>query len=216
MRAVLRAMAVPEGVVGDAVTIVSELAANAFVHGFDDQSPDAPPELVMYRRDVEIVTKVFDSAPWIGRLPRRCVRPDLYAESGRGLEMVNALTAEHGGSWGVHRTRSRLSAAAVSGKVAYFALPIPEPHPVVRSAPDCRTAGRVLEAALMARGLKPVHRCEGLGMAVLSVRPEITVFARQGGFSLTTPLTGTVRYPLAEVVEVSEVVVWCNEELDAG
>ncbi|MDL4773793.1 hypothetical protein [Actinomadura xylanilytica] len=53
-------------------------------------------------------------------------------------------------------------------------------------------------------------------MAVLSVRPEITVFARQGGFSLTTPLTGTVRYPLAEVVEVSEVVVWCNEELDAG
>jgi hypothetical protein len=52
-------------------------------------------------------------------------------------------------------------------------------------------------------------------MAVLSVRAEITVWARQNTIILTTPLTGTICYPLTDVVELAEVIVQCNEDLNA-
>lgn len=165
----------------------------------------------------EVVTKVFDSGPWKGPLPRRCVRPAPEKESGRGLQMVDALTTEHGGSWGVHRSRSWLKAPPVSGKVAYFVLPVPKGcGGDAAVAHDGRTAARALIGALGERGLGPLHGCEGWNMAVLSVRAEITVWVRPEGISLTTPLTGTVCYPLTDVAEVAEVIVRCNEDLDAG
>ncbi|MFD0684183.1 ATP-binding protein [Actinomadura fibrosa] len=209
----LQSPAARDVVVDDAVTIVSELATNAFVHGVPGRPPDGPgPELVMYvrRARTEIVTQVFDSGPWKGRLPRTCVRSDLATESGRGLQLVDALTAEHGGSWGVHRSRSRL---ATVPEVAYFVQPVPEGG---RSGQvDLDSGGRALGAALRARGLGPLHGCEGWDMAVLSVRAAITVWVRSSTISLITPLTGTVRYPLVDVADVVEGIVRCNEDLDA-
>ncbi|MGI5164083.1 ATP-binding protein [Spirillospora sp. CA-253888] len=222
VRAVMRALLVPEPLVSDAATMVSELATNVFVHALDGRPPPTMPlaglpELYMYRRgnEPELVIKVYDSAPWRGAFPSEPLRPGWGAESGRGFEVVNALTAEHGGRWGVHRSRSWLGAAPLSGKVSYFTLPVPWSQGVQAPVRDARQAARELEAVLATRGLGPLTRCEGWDMAVVSVRAEITVWARPRGIFLTTPCTGTVRHHLDEVTEVAEVIVRCNEDLDA-
>ncbi|MFC5750356.1 ATP-binding protein [Actinomadura rugatobispora] len=216
VREALRALHVSDEMTDDACTIVSELASNAFVHALDGVVPVAGlPELWVYRRNsrAEVVTKVFDSAPWKGTLPLGRLRPPVGSERGRGFEIVDALTREHGGSWGVHRTRSRLGEMPVSGKVVYFTLPVPAAEGGVGRS--CRAVVRELEAALALRGLGPLHGCEGWNMAVLSVRAEITVWARRDHVVLTTPQTGIRRFSLDDVVEIAEVIVQCGEELDA-
>ncbi|MEV5572903.1 hypothetical protein AB0L06_22895 [Spirillospora sp. NPDC052269] len=173
------------------------------------------PELSVYRRGekAQLVAQVFDVAPWKGASPWTASRAPLDSEGGRGLEVVDALAAEHGGEWGVHRSRSRLGGLPASGKVAYFALPVGAawPFPLV----DVGPALRRLEAALVARGLGSMHRSEGWNMGVLSVRAEITVWARPHGFHLTTPSVGTTRHALGEITELAELIVRCNEDLDA-
>ncbi|MFD0856789.1 hypothetical protein ACFQ07_31440 [Actinomadura adrarensis] len=72
-----------------------------------------------------------------------------------------------------------------------------------------------LEHILAGCGIKGIHRCQDWGMAVLSVRAEITVWARRHGFMLTTPCTGNAWYPLWDVTEVAEVIMRCHEELEA-
>lgn len=225
VRRVLQALQLPEEMITDATTVVSELAANVHEHTLGGRSPAsgpmvALPELYLYRRGVqpEIVVKVFDSASWRGGLRRAGLRPDIAAESGRGLEIVDGLVQEHGGQWGVHRTRSRLASTPVSGKVAYFTLPVPVVSPVFGFTParlDSAQAIRELERALGARGLGISHHCEAANTAVLSVRPEITVCARQDVFCVTMPSVGTVHHPLTDVTEVAEAIVQCNEDLNA-
>ncbi|MBW8484889.1 ATP-binding protein [Actinomadura parmotrematis] len=215
VRGTARELGLAGGLARDAVTMVSELATNAFVHALGKDV--AAPELYAYRRGAapELVVKVFDGGGWRGEFPRAPFRPPPDAEGGRGLEMVNALVVEHGGQWGVHRSRSWRGVMAAPGKVAYFAVPVPG---VWSSGPepDCQAVGRELEGLLRARGFARLHRCEGWNMAVLSVRPEITVWVRRHGILLTQPGTGTVRYPLGEVAEVTEAIVRCDGELGAG
>ncbi|WP_285496746.1 hypothetical protein [Actinomadura sp. NBRC 104425] len=71
------------------------------------------------------------------------------------------------------------------------------------------------EAELAARGLERLHRCEGWNMAVLSVRAEITVWARPQVITVTMPLTGTARFALTDVTELAEPIGQCNEDLNA-
>ncbi|MEU6035909.1 hypothetical protein ABZ801_10905 [Actinomadura sp. NPDC047616] len=52
-------------------------------------------------------------------------------------------------------------------------------------------------------------------MAVLSVRAEITVWARPQVITVTMPLTGTARFALTDVTELAELIVQCNEDLNA-
>ncbi|GAA4141413.1 ATP-binding protein [Actinomadura keratinilytica] len=219
VRETLRALLIPEEMVGDAATMVSELATNVLVHVLRDRCrPPGQPELWMYRRGKapQIVTKVFDDGPWKGAVPHQPLRPPPGAEGGRGLELVNGLTGEHGGEWGVHRTRSRLGCPPGCGKAVYFALPAPEDSPA--SLPlirrGCREASRDLEAALRARGLGPLHRSEGWDMSVLSVRAGVTVWARDGGLAVTTP-AGMLRFPPGDVTEAAETIVCHCEDLDA-
>jgi anti-sigma regulatory factor (Ser/Thr protein kinase) len=225
VREVLRALLMPAELVCDATTVVSELATNVFAHALGGRASAAVPvaalpELYLYRRGIqpEIVVKVFDSAPWQGAFPPRPPRPGPAAESGRGLHIVNGLVREHGGHWGVHRTRSRLAPTPVPGKAAYFTLPIPPACPALSPdppRPDCAQAARELEKALAARGLNRMRRCEAANIAVLSVRAEITVWARQNAFWVTMPTTGTLRHPLSDITEVTEAIVHCNEDLNA-
>ncbi|RAY17012.1 hypothetical protein DPM19_02285 [Actinomadura craniellae] len=225
VKGVLLALLMPEELVRDATTIVSELATNVFTHALGGRAPAATPipalpELHLYRRGVrpQIVVKVFDTSPWRGAFPPGPLRPGPEAESGRGLGIVDALVREHSGRWGVHRTRSRLAPTPTSGKAAYFALPVPLAAPALSPAPsrpDCAQAARQLENALAARGLLRMHRCEAGNMAVLSIRTEITVWARDNAFHVTMPTTGTVRYPLSDITEVTEAIVHCNEDLNA-
>ncbi|TDC91401.1 hypothetical protein E1285_13015 [Actinomadura sp. 7K507] len=214
-------MLLPGDLVDDAVTMVSELATNVFVHALGGRAlgsmPTAGlPELQIYGRGqgAEVVVRVFDSASWCGTVPSGAnLRPPVEAEGGRGLEVVNALAVEHGGRWGAHRSRSRLGSVPVSGKVVYFALPVQVPWFPPRR--DCHEAARALRRLLAARGIGPLHLSDGWRMAVLSVRAEITVWVRDGTFFATLPPAGVLRLPVCDVVEVAEEIVRCNEDLDA-
>src|SRR5262249_17875076 len=145
-RTVFGAVGMPAEVTYDVAMAMSELATNVYVHAFGGAAPKAPPvaglpEIWAYLRwgsHPEVVLKVFDSAPWHGSMPEGPLRPPPAAESGRGLAVVNALAAEYGGRWGIHRTRSRLGGFPVPGKAVFLAVPIP---------PDCP-----------ARSLRPVTK----------------------------------------------------------
>ncbi|TDC53056.1 hypothetical protein E1281_18260 [Actinomadura sp. KC345] len=174
------------------------------------------PELQIYGRGgwPEIVVRVFDSASWCGTVPSgERLRPPVEAEGGRGLELVNALAVEHGGRWGAHRSRSRLGSVPVSGKVVHFALPVRVPWCPPRR--DCHEAARELRRLLAARGIGPLHLNDGLRMAVLSVRAEITAWVRDETFFVTLPSSGAVCRPVCDIVEVTEGIVRCNEDLGA-
>lgn len=118
VRSLLTELGLPPTTIYDAAVTASELATNIHLHA---THPTAPPELWAHLRHSEIVFEFYDSAPWHGH-PPRTAPPD--AENGRGFEVVNALTAEHHGSWGIHPAHSRLTADPIPGKAVYFTLPL--------------------------------------------------------------------------------------------
>ncbi|MFD0903025.1 ATP-binding protein [Actinomadura sediminis] len=220
VRDVLAGLGLPGGLVGDAVTMVSELATNVFVHTLGGRvlgvAPTAGlPEVRIYGREsgTELVVKVFDSGPWIGAPPCGDLRPDAGAEGGRGLEIVDALVREHGGRWGLHRSRASLGPAPVSGKVVYFGLPVDGRLPAA-PVPDCRRAVAELARELAARGIERTNLSVGWGMAVLSVRAGITAWVRDGVVSVTLPPVGTRAFAASDLADVAEEIVRCGEEMD--
>jgi hypothetical protein len=81
------------------------------------------------RPAIQLVVKVFDPWPeWNDRQPPGRTPPDAQAESGRGLALVAALSAE----WGRHRSLARLTPRPIRGKAVYFAVPLS--HTVVQPA----------------------------------------------------------------------------------
>jgi hypothetical protein len=158
--------------------------------------------------------KVFDTEPWRGPAGESSTRPALTAEGGRGLEVVHALTAEHGGRWGVHRTRSRLSACPVPGKAVFLAVPVPARPPHVVRSPDEVADG--VYALLMARGLGRLERSSGHGMTVICVRAGVHVWVRADSISYCVPAHRGVRLGPYDVVEVVEQVVRHCADLDAA
>lgn len=81
----------------DAAVIVSELVTNALCHGVHDMNwHDGPGhdrvELILFRRPGEMVCAVTDP----GAEAPVMAAPDLCAEAGRGLHVIEALAA----SWG--------------------------------------------------------------------------------------------------------------------
>ncbi|OLT25091.1 hypothetical protein BJF79_13090 [Actinomadura sp. CNU-125] len=219
VRDVLAELRLPDGLVEDSVTMVSELATNVFVHTLGGRvlsiTPTVGlPEVRIYGREsgTELVVKVFDSGSWIGAPPRGALRPEAGAEGGRGLEIVDALVREHGGRWGLHRSRSSLGLAPVPGKVVYFGLPGRLP---VAPVDDCIRTVRELARMLAAQGIERTHLSVGWGMAVLSVRAGITAWARDGGVSVTLPPVGTRKFAMSDLADVAEEIVRCGEDLDA-
>jgi hypothetical protein len=115
-RMVASGLALEPDAVDDGVTMVSELAANT-LHAQQGHPAPANPELWLYLRGrgprAELVCKVFDSIPgWVrGHAPGRSIaRAPAESMSGRGLEVVHALSA---GRWGHHLSRARLTARAL-------------------------------------------------------------------------------------------------------
>ena len=88
----------------DAAVIVSELATNAVRHGRRGRSGAVHDriELVWWRRSGQVVCAVTDP----GAEPPVLVQPDPFAEDGRGLLMVQALSS----SWGWTRLGGRRKA----------------------------------------------------------------------------------------------------------
>ncbi|MFE4666640.1 ATP-binding protein [Streptomyces sp. NPDC056716] len=97
-----------EAVLDDAVLVLSELATNAVLH---TGTPEV--RVAMVTRDSYLCITVTDGMPGAATL-----RPsDGSSESGRGLGLVAAIAAEHGGTWGVdgagERTWCRLALPGV-------------------------------------------------------------------------------------------------------
>lgn len=77
----------------DAAVIVSELVTNALLHGCGLSTATAGHvELILWRQDGQMVCAVTDPGPE----PPVLVSPDPLAEAGRGLQVVEALSA----AWG--------------------------------------------------------------------------------------------------------------------
>jgi anti-sigma regulatory factor (Ser/Thr protein kinase) len=76
----------------DAAVIVSELVTNALVHGGRDGAEREDVELILWRRSGQVVCAITDAGTGIPVL----VQPDPFGEAGRGLHVVQALSA----TWG--------------------------------------------------------------------------------------------------------------------
>jgi anti-sigma regulatory factor (Ser/Thr protein kinase) len=100
----------------DAAVIVSELVSNAIRHGVGGRDGSAYDgvELILWRRSEEIICAVTDPGTGTPVL----ADPDLLAEQGRGLHVVEALSA----TWGW----TRLGGCR---KAVWAALPVPGPPP---------------------------------------------------------------------------------------
>lgn len=198
----------------DVAVAVSELATNVHVHASGRGIPaSAHPELWAYVRwctRPELVIKVYDAAPWRGPIIGQSLRPPPASEGGRGFEVVSELAAEHGGSWGLHRSRSRLGAIASPGKVAYFSVPLPLPMTsLARSQMPRRHSKELAEAIgdlLTERDLGPAQIETGFGMSVVCLRPGVHVWIREDASSCITPNQETTRYPPLDVIEIIEII----------
>ena len=115
----------------DTAMVVSELVTNALFHGV--RGAGGPVELTLWHRASHLVCAVTDPSPD----PPVLRSPDPGAEAGRGLQVVQALTASWGWAmlgfrrkvvWAAlrmppSRLRSRLAARAGRGRAARPLLP---------------------------------------------------------------------------------------------
>ncbi|MEV5747860.1 ATP-binding protein [Actinoallomurus sp. NPDC052308] len=223
LKAVFGELRMPAVTTYDAAVALSELATNVHVHAYGGAIPAylpiaGLPELwayVRWRVEPEVVFAVYDSAPWRGPVPDGRLRPPPYAEGGRGFEVVDALTTEYGGEWGMYRTRSRLGAGPVPGKAVYFTVPVPAGLVTPGESTTRRTAEEI-HALLAARGLGPLQLAIGYGMAVICVRAGMHVWVRDGSISYRAPGLGVVRHSPYDRVEVVERIVRHCAELDTA
>jgi len=239
------------GVIDDATLMTSELAANtlhanAAAHAHDDGYPDpAPcrPELWLYLRGVglgrELVCKVFDCyRGWLhGPPPARIGQARMQDVSGRGLQIVNELSA---GRWGHHPTRARLGDCGLPGKAVWFAVPAPMAHARLTDVTGLRTytqsvdvsasrsheqisarqASRELAELLGERGLGDVVSVTSDAfdgdMSVLSVGAELTLWFGAGSVSLTGLDGKRDHWRYTDLVEAAEQAIRRYEELTSG
>ncbi|WP_329087271.1 ATP-binding protein [Actinomadura citrea] len=220
-RSVLAELDMPPAVVGDAQTIISELATNAVVHGDRDRA-----EVWAYLSRhpfPQLTLKVFDAAPWrgtgaagpAGATALITGEPASDACGGRGLMLVNALTEEAGGCWGVHPTRCRLGPGPVSGKAVYFTVPLPEASAAVLSPP---APGPVPERLCELAGVRGLRARVSLGAeaTVVHFGAGLWIWVKDGSLLYELPGRGVVRHPPSDVVEVVEQMVRLSEEGAAG
>jgi anti-sigma regulatory factor (Ser/Thr protein kinase) len=105
----------------DATVIVSELVTNAVRHGGRCAVVPDPVELILWRQSGQVVCAVTDP----GADPPVLTQPDPFAEAGRGLHVVEALSA----TWGWTRLSGRR-------KAVWAALPLPAAG---AEAQECRS-----------------------------------------------------------------------------
>lgn len=125
-RELLPAWQVPEDVVGDAVTVISELVTNAVRHASTTAGADTARvrtcALHLRLAHHQLVISVSDTDP---RPPARRVAAK-WDESGRGLELVALLCQDQ---WGFARV------PGTPGKTVWARLKLPSPCPGNRRAP---------------------------------------------------------------------------------
>jgi hypothetical protein len=227
-REALSSLPIPSGLLHDGVTMASELAANT-LHAQRKAASAAAwqrvasgvPEIWIYLRGdgrhCELVCKVFDSErAFDGGLATGMDKAPVDSISGRGLQVVDGLSAGH---WGWHLTLSRLSSWKAPGKAVWFALRIPPaalPDHLgrPRSSPDWLVDE--LEDMLVRRGLTGIVRADADGITVLSISRHLTVWRHGGTISWRASTGEYQKLDVADTVEVAEQIVCANEEAAAA
>jgi hypothetical protein len=226
-REALSSLPIPNGLLHDGVTMASELAANT-LHAQRAASgaglqrvASGVPEIWVYLRgdgrQCELVCKVFDSErDWDGGLATGMDKAPVDSVSGRGLQVVDGLSAGH---WGCHLTLSRLGTWKAPGKAVWFALRIPPaalPDHLGRPrfSPDWLVDE--LEDMLVRRGLTSIVRADADGISVLSISRHLTVWRHRETISWRTSTGEYRRLDVADTVEVAEQIVCANEEAAAA
>jgi hypothetical protein len=224
-REAVSTLPIPSGLVHDGVTMASELAANTLhahrksaLGGALPGSPTGVPEIWVYLRGsgrtCELVCKIYDyERSWDAVTMTGMAKAPADSVSGRGLQVVDGLSA---GQWGCHLTLSRLGNSKTPGKAVWFALRIPP-----AALPDYPGRPRYspewlvdeLESALVERGLDGVMRADASGISVLSISRHLTVWRHGGTVTWRTSSGRYERLDLADLVDVTEQIVWAHEEL---
>jgi hypothetical protein len=178
------------------------------------------------------VCTVFDPRPNVDAIPEQT--PNILAElpdkpcdealppeildgllrqletGGRGLDVVRALS---NGRTGFYRTKSRLEERPVSGKAAWFALPIPAQSPAAWPPTISHTpaqAVKELRSLLDGRGIGRMYHNDLPGHSVLSA-PHLTIWCRDR-FFMWRARDAAVRYPFSDLIEAAEQVVRISED----
>jgi hypothetical protein len=228
-REALSSLALPSGLLHDGVTMASELAANT-LHAQRDQGFGAPrprgsvaiPEIWVYLRSSgrarELVCKVFDTErSWTAGFTPGMSKAPVDSVSGRGLQVVDGLSAGH---WGCHLSRSRLGNWKLAGKAVWFALRIPPgvlPDYVGRPRYSPDLLINELELMLAERGLSSsIMRADMDGSSVLSISRYLTVWRHGPTVSWRTAAGDYQRMDMADLVDVAEQVVCAHEEASLG
>jgi anti-sigma regulatory factor (Ser/Thr protein kinase) len=207
--AVATALALPDNLISDGAIAVSELATNAHQHAGDDgtHAPATPPELWIYPRThtQQLIVTIFDA--------RRDRHPelrhtDLLDEHGNGLRIVAALSADCGS----RPTRSRLNPWPTPGKAVWYALALPQPWPMAQPPTPPGQAARDLHALLNARGIDGITRADRPGLSLLTLRHGPNIWAEPHGFWLRD-IDGTpIRRPLADLQDITELVIHHHDQ----
>lgn len=223
-REALASLPVPSGLLHDGVTMASELAANtlhaqrkAALGAARQRAASGVPEIWLYLRgsgrSCEIVCKVFDcERDWDGAAATRLAKAPVDSVSGRGLQVVEGLSA---GLWGCHPTLSRLGATKTPGKAVWFALRVPPaalPDDLGRPRYGPDWLVDELEAMLMARGMACMMRADAGSISVLSISRHLTVWRNGPVVSWRAPAGQYRQLDLADLVDVTEQIVWAHEE----
>lgn len=219
LRTALMAVKVPGELVDDVVLAGSELVTNGLRHGIGTASISrsavvpgrAVLELWAYHRvtpESQLVFKVFDPKPAWTRPAKMGVT---WAESGRGIAVVEALSAQ----WGWHRTRSRLGPRTVPGKATWFCVPVAQADVRARRPRSLPwEAAVVLRRLLLARGLDGARCVHGSGRSLVMVR-GMTVWSEPPGVFRWQARPGSrdayERRPYADLHDVADEMV-CHHE----
>jgi hypothetical protein len=155
-----------------------------------------------------LVVSVFD-ADW-DRLPTPG-DAEALSESGRGLQIVAALSAQ----WGCRPTRSRLGPWHVPGKAVWAALPLPaawKQNRPTRHRPTPPATAKALYAALAARGIDRMYRNGDDRLQVISVRTGLTVWVAES-IRWRDENGGYIHRDLSDVGDAVEYIVVRHETL---
>ncbi|MGI5171630.1 ATP-binding protein [Spirillospora sp. CA-253888] len=203
------AMGFPETSIDNARLAVSELATNAFRHAHNPEPrrPSVAAELAVWARSTprpQLVVSVFD-------LNRRALpRPggqDLLAACGRGMEIVEAVTA----GWGAHPSRSRLAPRPRRGKAVWMVFPLPASWPTPGEPIFPTVAAQRLAVNLAARGVPARRLSTGTGPSLVTAA-SVQVMVCPDAFLWSAAGTDH-RHPLIDLQETTERVVETLERI---
>jgi anti-sigma regulatory factor (Ser/Thr protein kinase) len=145
--------------IDDAVTIVSELVANAVVHG-------APPVELQLRPTARWV-KVLVIDHGTGRPAGRAA--DLESPDGRGLQVVSAYSS---GCWGTMEGTTYRSIDNLAGRAVWAGIPR---RPGCLDDLEPRSAAQLLQRWLTRRGVREVSSALDGGIPVVSLGQTCTI-----------------------------------------